>query len=785
MWRDAFNEIRLHPGRFVATVMAIAISVGFLAAVSIFVTTEQDSLSRARTLPLSTSDIEVTVDSPESPLQDKLKGVDGVAGVYPLGSQGTLPVTKGEKSAFVTFYAAPPQDFQWAELAEGHYPSKENETALSTAALRELGLKVGDTIKPEGSDVSFKVVGATKDPKSMYGTIGYLASGAERVASSYGIRVDKDADVKTVMANLTRDVPGIAAKEASQVRQENLDSATGEFNLFKGMLQGFGVVALLVGSITIANTFTILLTQRRRQIALLRAVGASTGQVAGRLVIEAFLLGLLGSLAGLLLGTGVAAIGASFTGGIYWGLKFPAVDLVVIVGVGVFATVASAVLPSIRATRVKPIEALQAVPTEVQARRASIVRMVLCVLLIGLGVAVVIASRQMEFPLLWAIGGSVPLSLGILLGAPLYVPPLLKGLATLFGWRPTARLALLNASRNPRRAAATATALMLAVGLIATLQVSIATARTSGLAAINERYPVDLAVQYKQEVTDQNREQVGKINGIERVTSVATKEITVDGMELVVRDGETPEKEVGLKPTNGRDDVIVVPTWVETSSPVRIGGRELRVETSENASMALVSADVFADIDAPSEVKLLWLKMTDRSSVVVLKKVVETTQGVGEVVESGAFMASLLTQVLDVLLMVLTALLGVAVLVALVGVGNTLGLSVLERQRESALLRALGMQRRQLRLTLLIEAMALVGVGAIIGLAAGLFFGWLGASSTLLMMAEGERPDLVFAIDPWWTLGLIGVCLVAACLASVLPGRKAANATPTEALAVE
>lgn len=785
MWRDAFNEIRLHPGRFAATVLAIAISVGFLAAVSIFVTTEQDSLSKSNTLPLSTSDIEVTVDVPESPLQDKLEGVDGVAGVYPMGSQGTIPVTKGEKSALVTFYAAPPPDFQWAALAEGNYPSKENEAALSTAALRELGLKVGDTIKPEGTDASLKIVGATEDPKSMYGTIGYLAPGAESVASTYGIRVDKDADVKTVMANLTRDVPGAAVKEASQVRQENLDRATGEFNLFKGMLQGFGVVALLVGSITIANTFTILLTQRRRQIALLRAIGASTGQVAGRLVIEAFLLGLLGALAGLLLGTGVAAIGSSFTGALYWGLKFPAVDLVVIAGVGIFATMASAVLPSIRATRVKPIEALQAVPTEAQARRASIVRMVLCVLLIGLGVVLVIASRQLESPLLWAIAGSVPLSLGILLGAPLYVPPLLRGLAMLFGWRPTPRLALLNASRNPRRAAATATALMLAVGLIATLQVSIATARTSGLAAINERYPVDIAVEYKQEVTDQNREQVGKINGIERVTPVATKEVIVGDMGLLVRDGETPEKEVGLKPANDRDDVIVVPEWMAPSSPVRIGGRELRVETSENASVALVSADVFSSIDAPSEVKLLWLKMTDRSSAVVLKKVIETTQGVGEVVESGAFMASMLTQVLDVLLMVLTALLGVAVLVALVGVGNTLGLSVLERQRESALLRALGMQRRQLRLTLLIEAMALVGVGAIIGLAAGLFFGWLGASSTLLMMAEEERPDLVFAVDPWWTLGLIGVCLVAACLASVLPGRKAANATPTEALAVE
>ena len=151
----------------------------------------------------------------------------------------------------------------------------------------------------------------------------------------------------------------------------------------------------------------------------------------------------------------------------------------------------------------------------------------------------------------------------------------------------------------------------------------------------------------------------------------------------------------------------------------------------------------------------------------------------------GATMAGILEQIVNVLLTVLTALLGVAVVIALVGVGNTLGLSVIERQRESALLRALGMQRRSLRLMLLAEAMLLAVVGIVMGVAAGSFFGWLGVVTSLGMMDKTSWPEAVFSVDMLYTGGLILVCVIAAALASVLPGRRAANATPTEALAAE
>ena len=136
-------------------------------------------------------------------------------------------------------------------------------------------------------------------------------------------------------------------------------------------------------------------------------------------------------------------------------------------------------------------------------------------------------------------------------------------------------------------------------------------------------------------------------------------------------------------------------------------------------------------------------------------------------------------------LIVLTGLLGVAVAIALVGVGNTLGLSVLERQREPALLRALGMQRASLRRMLLVEALLLGAVGIGVGILAGVFFSWVGVTTSLNMFPEDQKVDAVFSVDLLYTGGLILVCILAAAIASVLPGRRAANATPTEALAAD
>ena len=182
----------------------------------------------------------------------------------------------------------------------------------------------------------------------------------------------------------------------------------------------------------------------------------------------------------------------------------------------------------------------------------------------------------------------------------------------------------------------------------------------------------------------------------------------------------------------------------------------------------------------------IWVHLDDRSnlaSTLTVMMSMSSSSSQHMDIGGGALIGGIVELILKVLLMVMTALLGVAVLIALIGVANTLSLSVLERRRESALLRAMGMQRRGLRLMLLYESIQVGMVGVIVGMVAGFYFAWLGIRS--VFRVASDTIPLHFSIDWPWTLGLVAICLVAACLASVLPGRRAAKAIPTEALADE
>ncbi len=187
--------------------------------------------------------------------------------------------------------------------------------------------------------------------------------------------------------------PGLEVQSADEFRDAALVATTGSFDVFKNMLLAFAVIAVLVGMITIANTFTILVAQRRRQLGLLRAVGATGGQVMGRMIVESLLLGALGSAVGVGLGFAVAAVGAQITGSMFWGLTVNWGEVGLAVLVGVLATMVSAVVPSIAASRVKPLEALQAVPTATQAKRAGLARAVICGVLIAGGAALAVVSQ--------------------------------------------------------------------------------------------------------------------------------------------------------------------------------------------------------------------------------------------------------------------------------------------------------------------------------------------------------------------------------------------------------
>lgn len=844
MLRDSIKEIRYHPGRFLATLVAIAISVGFLAAISIFVASVTNALGQQSSLPTTKADIVVSTDdkldrtteASAAELLTKIKAVPGVEaaeGIY----QTDASVTGPSRSEYVRFLGVPDEQFRWTSPTQGRWPTTQTEIALSQRVLDRIGAKVGDTVTINEQKVT--VVGATNDPSSMFGGYGYVAKPPTTAGDSenpapepslFVIKLKPGADAATVQQQLdTQAVPfAMHAKLAADYKQDALASFTRDFNALKYILWVFGVIALVVGIITIANTFAILLVQRRRQIGLLRAVGASGSQVRGRFLVEAALLGLIGSILGLLLGAGIAAIGMVATKSMWAGLVAPWPELLIEIAVGVLATVVAAFVPSIRATRVHPLEALQPVATAEAARRASIVRLVFCLVLIAIGAAcTAVALTTKKLNIVWALGAGVTLSVGVLVGATFIIPWIIKGVGALLQRTgATSRLAVLNALRNPKRTAATATALMLAVGLIVTLQVGLASVRATATDSIERAYPLDLTFTFAQGGGNPNGPRtepathlpddlLTRVKGWPEVQSAVSLQ---GGFLAPEMDASTPPTE----PTGLSYVPVVVPNaqiasitkivpqtiadneiWVHPEQRDVQGAKltdgmsitvqgvsgpvTLKVRTSNAMEgVAMVSATTLPKLVKPTGTMAVWVKLkpdVDIASVYTnVGKIPELQTGT-VYPGGGALIKYAVNMVIGILVTVLTALMGVAVVVALVGVANTLGLSVLERTRESALLRAMGMQRLSLRAMLLIEALVITLVGVLVGVVAGAFFAWLGITAVFKQMNSTD--PTVFAVDWPLTLAMIAVAALAAALASIIPGHKAATAPPTEALAAE
>lgn len=809
MLRQAWSQVRLHPGRFVSTILAVAISVAFLAGSAVMVATEARAEGRALNVPLANADL--VVEGVESAKAGAvIAGTDGVAAASPVLSW-TEPVTAGESSVLVSFGNVPADQLRWSQLADGRWPQAADEVVLSQGAVSALSAKTGDRVTGSIADISLIVVGVTNEPSSLFTKTGYAGEAffAERgmdtsVSYSWTVKAEPGTDLAELSERLATALASsgteITVRPAEEVRTEAVDQLAGNFAVFTNLLWAFAVVALVVGMITIANTFSITLAQRRREIGLLRAVGASGAQVRRRFFAEAIILGLIGSLVGLVTGTGLAAGGSAYTGALFWGLELPAVQLGIAAALGVLATVGAAWLPIVRGTRVLPLEALQPVLTVEEQRRASTVRAVVCgLLLLGGGVLTALALAGTQWSFFAAILAGALISLGVLFGAPLFVPSLLRLTGVLvarFGI--TSRLAAKNAERNPRRATATAAALMLAVGLIVTLQVGTASIRHTMLAEIERDTPVDISVVWHTDeglapLPKETLTQLGAAPGVAGMVTLPALNAEVgpaDNRYGVTVFGFSPAVptvtglDVGIGANEIALDAEIISSLGKPDQLEVVGDRTLRLKPVASklvdSSQAMVAADTLAKLGTPVAGAAVWLSVPDRDRAV--DAMVAVTKAVGQqgAVGGSIAMAANIEQVLNIVLAITTALLAVAVLIALIGVSNTLGLSVLERTRESALLRALGLQARSLRAMLTIEALQVTLVGVLVGVVAGTFFGWLAVTS---LGGTMKLTDIRFSVDVPQTLAMVSLAVVAAALASVLPGRRAAKAAPTEALA--
>ncbi|WP_285108174.1 FtsX-like permease family protein [Promicromonospora sp. MEB111] len=852
-------------GRLASAGIAITIGTAFVAATllagNVITRTTYDQVAAG----LADSDL-VVFDDNESLTDADVEAVRGVEGVVAADTQA-MSYTELNHAGTSIFQGivgtASDERLTPLEVADGAWPAKDSEIALPTDVAERLGVSIGDVVassrwvagEPEiaddgsemygGEEVVDKltVTGLVDDPYAAYGAMGGAAvvaqqtlaqwradeagPGTEPTAGSVVVALDPSADadaVDEVRAALAAAVPAATDVTTTEEYAEKsvASMSGGQDIIFLVFVMTFAAVALVVAGLVIANTFQVLVAQRARTLALLRCVGATTGQLYRSVLLEAAILGTVASVVGIVLGSALVQAGLMIAPAFDLGVPLPqAITLswpvfVAPLAVGIVVTLVAALTPALAAARVAPLAALRPSDAPTLQKGAGRVRAVFAVLatvggLAVLGLGVVLGLRgTIDLGLLAAVGGGTVSLIGVIVGSVFWLPKVTAGIGRLVGSTgPSARLAAANTLRNPRRTAATSTALLIGVTLVGMMTTGAASARVSMDNELDARYPVDLEVASTTYDDDGQQAAVPSVvtnavdgvpglRGVTEVTSVTATTADEDGPVVpaiaVAPDAlravvNTPDELGDLRP-----GTLVVPDQVATSYGLE-GLDEIELKgPGGTTTLDVVGSDVqyawafmvpedLAAIYPDLRPNLVWAGVADgedvAGTVAAVQDAVSTTDEVvevtGAVVERNSFQ-----QVIDVILGIVVGLLAVAVLIALIGVANTLSLSVIERTRESAMLRAIGLSKGQLRATLAIEGMLIAGVGAVLGVLLGLLYGWAGAATALSVM--GEVPLVV----PWTDIALVlGVALVAGLVASVVPARAAVRTHPVAALAAE
>lgn len=691
---------------------------------------------------------------------------------------------------------------------------------------------------PETETTEMPVVGITDDGQAaLLGTpmihvpadllADWVAADSPEVSYPYllvladpGVRVDVlQQDLRTALAE-TGGENRVAVRTADEQAALITAQLTGSTTALTGLVLGFAAVALLVAALVITNTFQVIVAQRTRTLALLRCVGAVRGQLRRSVLTEAFLLGAASSVVGVLAGTGLVQLALTVLNARGTDVPLPASVTVSTVSVlvpllcGTIVTVLASWSPARAATRVSPLSALTPSGPPPIGQRSGRLRAAFSVLLVLVGAGFLglgtVAAREVDAMVgvgIGVLGGAVSF-IGILLGAVYWVPRLVSGVGRLLArtGSPTATLATANSVRNPRRTAATSAALFIGVTLVAMMATGAAGARVALDAGLEEQFPVDVEVSTMdngleaQAVPPAVVDDVRDVDGVAEVVELTTATVQVSNGDSVTSTrvhAVDPDlaSSVLLAPEHMADladGVVVVPRNEARSSGIETGD-EVTLDTGATTTTVqavvsempgwdlVVTPDTMAAIEPDAPVGQLWVRLTGVDVVTgAVTEITSIASGSGESlsVVGSAVDRAFYDRVVNTLLAVVVGLLAVAVVIAVVGVANTLSLSVIERRRESAMLRAIGLSRRRLRGMLAIEGVLIAGVGALVGVLLGLVYGWVGLQTML-----GELTPVGLTV-PWGQLAMVlGVALLAGLLASVLPGRSAARTSPVEALA--
>ncbi len=767
-------------------------------------------------------------------LVDRARSVPGVAAAEP-SIQGFGQLV-GKDGKAISGNGAPSQAANWIgdpdltpyRLVDGRAPSADDEVVVNRGAAKSGGLRIGDiTTVQTPEPVRVRIVGiATWGTADGFGKTTYTAftlQSAERhvirqagQVSNIAVKatpgVSQDELVRRLQPLLP---PGVEALTAAQVTKETTDELSGQFlDLFRTFLLVFAGIALLVATFSIANTFSILVAQRRRESALLRAIGASRGQILGSVVVEALLVGLVASAAGLLGGFGIAGL----LKGLFksFGFALPASGLVVTATtvvvplvVGTVVTLAAGVVPAVKASRVPPLAALRDVAAD--RASASAWRAVAGVTLTAIGVVVVVTAvvggggsvlfRAGLGALLTLVGvvvfGPVVARAAIgFLGSPL---PRLRGIA--------GALARQNAMRNPRRTSGTAAALLVGVGVVTLFTVFAASLKASIDHSVSTSFGGDLTISTggfgAGGLSPRLVRDIGTLPEVQSATGLGQGIVRVDGDGKTIsiadpaRLGEVLDLDVAQGSITGLGDhQLAVSKQTADGKGWRLGAT-VPAAFADGTTTQLTVAAIYQARNVAGDYLLSRAAWTphavqdlDSLVFVKLKKGVGLQAGKTTVeqvakrygsptVQDRQQFTDTISQGINMFLGIVYALLALAILIALLGIANTLSLSIHERTRELGLLRAVGQTRGQLRSMVRWESVIIALFGTIGGLCLGAFLGWA------LVQAASKQNIARFSAPVGQLLAVLVAGAVAGVLAGVRPARRAAKLNVLEAIATE
>ncbi|MFE3453166.1 ABC transporter permease [Nonomuraea sp. NPDC059194] len=814
MIKTTLAGLRAHKLRLLLTSLAITLGVGFIAGT--FVLTDTIEAGFAQKVTADAEKVAVAVLPKErgqalpQTLVERLRGLDGVTGVQ--GQvRGSAPLLGSNGKTIGDLPTTAISVTDRTTITDGAAPAGADQAIVDENTARKQGLKVGDTVTVldrKGAKHAFALSGVFDiglDQELGYtGAVGFTTATAQRLTGEKGFREidlaggDPAALKRTVTAALgqTYDV-----KTGHELAAALAKSNGVQIEFIKVGLLIFGLIAMMVAALVIYNTFNILVAQRTREMALLRCIGATRGQVFGSVLLESAIVGLLSSLLGLAvgygLGAGAMAVLRALDAPLPTGLGPSLAPLTIAIGlvVGLVVTVGAALLPARSATGVAPIAALRS-QMEEQTYRAGVVRVVVAGLLLlagagATGAAVFMAPGE-QVSLFVAMGGCSLIFLAVLILGPLLVRPLSR----LVGWVPRAlfgvpgRLAVDNSGRNPKRAATTTIALTIGVTLMTVISVMTASTRVTMAAKLDSQFPADYLVATQDREAAIPRSVGDTLRAKPEFDSVLQIRDTMAKVGKVDSDVGSFTGPAKLKPL-GPGEVALSATMAKEWGLK--AGSSLQLTTKREGTVTLkvgqlidgesllpsvtVSPDSYDQYFGKTPDSKLYLKIKDGVDPDRTRDLVEAATAAFPTVQviSSTDVRGEYDDALDMTLMIVTGLLGLAILISLLGIANTLSLSVHERTRESALLRALGLTRPQLRRMLSVEALVLGLIGALVGVTLGVAFGWA-AVRTMMTDATLSVPFGQIALFVALS-GLAGV------LAAVLPARRAARASIVSSLA--